>query len=287
MAYKTFDISNYKKARDEAQRYFEAQKTGEQNFYTDSTKLFQPLIDTSKESSKILQDKVTSGQESLTNAIAPFVSELKRRNDQVEELQALPYYNIQQEIEDVPQSTPKKDLYIDIDADLLDTTHKENLDYLKIPLPSKIKPENYEETLKIIRNEKTKITKGIKKLEHPGEVEMNMSRYSTLEVLRQKIKTLQKNYSEFNIKSGKGLRQSKLCKPKRGRGRPKTRCDPIIYNDAVDLVTKLNEHLSAKNSGNTGLDNIIISMLDELLHIGAIEKDFYDKSFKNIFHNYK
>ena len=138
----------------------------------------------------------------------------------------------------------QKDLYIDIDADLLDTIHKENLDYLKIPLPSRIKPENYEETLKIIKNEKTKLTKGIKKLEHLGEVEINMSRHSKLEVLRQKIKTLQNNYSEFNIKSGKGLRQPKLCKPKRGRGRPKTRCDPIVYNDANDLGTKLNEHIS-------------------------------------------
>ena len=75
-----------------------------------------------------------------------------------------------------------------------------------------------------------------------------MSRHTTLEILRQKIKTLQKNYSEFDIKSGKGLRQPKLCKPKRGSGRPKTRCDPIVYNDAVDLVTKLNKHISAKKS---------------------------------------
>lgn len=287
MTHKTFDISNYKKVRDEAKSYFETQKTGEQNFYTDNAKLFKPLIDTTKESSKILQDKVTSGQESLTNAITPFMSELKRRNDQVEELQALPFYNIQQEIEDVPQSTPKKDLYIDIDTDLLDATHRENLEHLKIPLPSKIKPEDYKEILNKIKSEKTKITKGIKKHQHPGELEINLSRHSTLEVLRQKIKTLQKTYSEFNIKSGKGLRQPKLCKPKRGKGRPKKLADPIIYNGVEDLVTKLNEHISAKNAGNTGLDNIIISMMDELLHIGAVDKDYYDKLFKNIFPNYK
>ena len=289
MTYHTFDSSNFKKVRDEAKRYYEALKTGEQNFYKDNTELFKPLIDTTKESSKILQDKLTSGEESLTNAIIPFMSELKRRNDQVEELQALPYYNIPHGIEDVSQSTPKKDLYIDIDSDLLDTTHRENLDHLKIPLPSKIKPENYNDILKQIKKEKTRITREIKKHEHPGEVEIDLSRHATLEVLRQKIKTLQKTYSEFHIKSGKGLknREYKLCKPKRGRGRPKTRCNPIVYDDAVNLVAKLNEHISAKNAGNTGLDSIIISMLDELLHIGALDKNYYDKLFKNIFPDYK
>lgn len=289
MTYRTFDSSNYKKVRDEAKRYYEALKTGEQNFYKDNTELFKPLINTTKESSKILQDKLTSDQESLTNAIIPFMSELKRRNDQVEELQALPYYNIPHGIEDVPQSTPKKDLYIDIDGDLLETSHRENLDHFKIPLPSQIKSENYNDVLTRIKNEKTRITRNNKKPEHHGEVEINMSRYVTLEVLRQKIRTLQKTYSEFDIKSGKGLkkRENKLCKPKRGRGRPKTRCNPIFYDDAVDLFAKLNEQISAKNAGNTGLDSIIISMLDELLHIGALDKNYYDKLFKNIFPDYK
>jgi len=62
------------------------------------------------------------------------------------------------------QSTPKKDLYIDVDANLLDETHRENLEFLKLPLPSEIKPENYADILKRITKEKTNITNGNKKL---------------------------------------------------------------------------------------------------------------------------
>ena len=283
-------VKRYTQQKENLQNHFLSEKTGKQTLYTDQAKLFKPIIDSQKETSENLQNKITTNQDVLTNTIIPFTNEIKRRNDQVDELQSQPFYNAPLGIENVPQSTPKKDLYVNIDADLLDTTHKENLEYLndpvlKFPLPSQIQPENYDTVLKSITKEKTAITNGIKKLEHQGEIEVNMSRHATLEILRQKIKTLQKTYSEFDIKSGKGLqkRERKLCKQKRGKGRPKIHPDPIIYNNANDLVQKLYELIIAKEAGNTGLDNTINAMLDELLETGVINKNDFDKMFKNIF----
>ena len=94
------------------------------------------------------------------------------------------------------------------------------------------------------------------------------------------IKKLRYATQEFEVprKSGTGL-----VKPKRKRGRPKTKPDTLLYNNTDQLVQMLQEHIAAKEAGNTGVDNYIVSILDELLRIKAISKDSYDKLYKNIF----
>ena len=103
MLKQALDVVKYKQVRDEAKKYFEALKTGDQSLYTDQTKLFQPLIDTSKESSKTVQDQIIAGQNGLARALVPFTTELKKRNEQVETLQSLPFY-----LQEIAASTPKK-----------------------------------------------------------------------------------------------------------------------------------------------------------------------------------
>ena len=88
---------------------------------------------------------------------------------------------------------------------------------------------------------------------------------------------------KFLKKSGEGMRKPKPFKQKRGRGRPKIYSDAILYNNSRDLYNKLSEYLAAKKAGNTGLDNIIISLLDELLEKNWISKDNYDILYKSIF----
>ena len=83
--------------------------------------------------------------------------------------------------------------------------------------------------------------------------------------------------------TGKGLK--KRVKPKRHRGRPKGR-QTIFYQTPQDLVYKLDEYITAKDSGNTGLDDIIIEILDELLRIMAISKPVYDQYFEIYFPDY-
>ena len=90
-------IKKFTEQRDRLKNYFEKEKIGVQNLYTDQTKLFKPLIESQKETSKDLQDKLASNQNTLSNTLVPFTNELKRRNDQLDELQSLPFYNIPQE----------------------------------------------------------------------------------------------------------------------------------------------------------------------------------------------
>src|SRR6476469_8964025 len=143
-------IERYANQKKRLKQYFEREKTGDQTLYTDQAKLLEPLINSQKET----QNKLVTGQESLSNALVPLVQELQKRNDQVEALQSLPFYNIP-EIEGVPQSTPKKDedINVNLDIGLLNETHRENLDLMQLELPSMVlKKGNFDETFKKIEH---------------------------------------------------------------------------------------------------------------------------------------
>ena len=102
----------------------------------------------------------------------------------------------------------------------------------------------------------------------------------TLEIYDKKIKKLL-GVSEFIVHTGKGC-ERKLCKQKRGRDRQRKYPETILYNSTNDLCQKLDKLVAAKRAGNTGLDNSINSILDELLNIGAVDKDFYNNLFKHM-----
>ena len=149
MAYTS--IANKYKQRDELQRRFEAERTGEQTLLIDQTKLLKPLIEVQKETSKSIKDKIEAGQDATSNALIPFTRELQRRNDQVETLQNLPFYNLPAEIENSPQSTPiKAPIVTDIDLDnKLDKTQREDLQDMSFDLPSVVfQKDSVEETIK-------------------------------------------------------------------------------------------------------------------------------------------
>src|SRR5271170_2272179 len=252
-------IEKYKNQKKHLKQYYEREKTGDQTLYTDQAKLLQPLINSQKETSRTIQDKIVTGQESLSNALVPLVQELQKRIDQVEALQSLPFYNIP-EIEGVPQSTPKvtpqkeqqQYINVDLDGELLDQTHQENLQDMQFELPSVVQEKGtLKKTLESITKKKNSLVQltgktGSKRSD--GEKEVFKSQKATLEIYERKIKTLQKNYSEFDIKLGKGLCKHKLVK--RGRGRPKLKPDLIVYCTLDDLVYKLGEYITAKEAGN-------------------------------------
>ena len=79
---------------------------------------------------------------------------------------------------------------------------------------------------------------------------------------------------------GEGLKKKKkkLVRIKRGRGRPKG--DPVVYYENSDqLVKQLYENLAALRSGNNGVYNTAVGILDELLKIKAITKKEYDEIY--------
>ena len=286
-------IKRYKEQRDLLRREFQAEKVGNQTLFTDQTKLFRPLIESQKETSKDLQDKLVSNQNTLSNTLVPFTNELKRRNDQVEQLQALPFYA--KEEEHVPHSTSKsKDIMIDINGELLNQTHAENLAAMNFELPSIVGLQDkgsrqagtLESILQKIISKKRSLNQLIGKTgEKRSETEKEnfRSQRSTLEIYERKIRKLM-GVDEFIVYTGKGGPPSrKLCKQKRGKGRPRKYPDTVFYNSANDLCQKLYELVAAKKAGNTGLDNSINSILEELLNIGAVNKEFYNTLFKCIF----
>lgn len=281
-----FDIKYYTQQRDALRNRFAADKTGDQTLLTEQTKLFQPLL----QSQQQIQDKLIENQKATSNVLVPFVSELQKRNNLMEDSQYLPFYNAPLEIQDAPQSTPVKsklpDVYIDLDQKL-DTSDVENLQDMSLKLPSEVQKEKtFQDALKAVKSKRHSIGAQLGKVgKQPlseKERQVFESRKATLEKYKDLIKYAQIATERFQVnkKSGTGFA---VCKPKRNRGRPRTRPDPIVYNNPDDLVQKLHEHLVAKEAGNTGLDNAIVSMLDELLRIKAINKDFYDNIYINYF----
>src|SRR6476661_3170950 len=189
-------IKRYKDQRDLIKKEFQAEKVGNQTQFTDQLKLFKPLIESQKETSKDLQDKLASNQSALSNTLVPFTNELKRRNDQVDELQALPFYTREED-----HSTPKsKDIMIDINGELLNQTHIENLVAMSFELPSIVQEKGtMESTLENIISKKRSLSQltgktGQKRSE--AEKEMYQSQKDTLEIYERKIKKLQ-GASEF------------------------------------------------------------------------------------------
>jgi hypothetical protein len=158
---------------------------------------------------------------------------------------------------------------------------------MDLELPSKIQKERtFAEALKKAKSERSSIGallgKAAKQKPSDKEREIFESRKTTLKKYKDLINYARIATEHFQVskKTGTGL---PLCKPKRKRGRPKTHPDPIIYSNPDDLLQKLHEHLVAKEAGNTGLDNNIISMLDELLRLKVINKDGYDNLYKMYF----
>src|SRR6266536_44086 len=267
----------YKEQRDALRRRYEVQKTGDQTLFTEQSKLFKPLIEVQKETSKTIGDKITTSQEGLSNVLVPFTRELRKRNEQVETLQNLPYYGIEDKPRDIIQ--------VNLDAELLDEIHLKNLQDMMLDLPNEVQEKGtIEEVLKSIKKKNRKLGQFLGKASKktPEEKEIFKSRLETLKIYRESIIAL-KGAKRFTDKSGQGVRRRKLCKMKRGRGRPRKYPDTIVYNNPSDLCEKLAELVTAKEAGNTGLDNSINSILDELLVIKSINKVEYDKLFKTIF----
>ena len=267
------DIKKYKEQKDYIRNMFQAEKTGEQMMYTDQSKLFKPVIDSQKEIQDKLSTKVTN------DALVPFIRELQRREDLsgIETTERLPLDRA---------STPKEKarqadtLLVDVDKGLLNETHRENLEDMGLDLPSVVqKKGTFKETLDKIESESKSIGQhlGIKSKKTESEKQMYESYKDTLKIYKRVIKALQET-QQFIKKTGTGL-----CRRKRGKGRPKSWKDSIVYSTPDDLAKKLNELIAAKAAGNTGLDNVINSVLDELLRIKVVTKNEYDNLYSSIF----
>ena len=276
-------IKEYAEQRDRIKKRFEVERTGEQQQYIDQSKLFKPILETQKG----IQEKIISGHDTLSNALTPLVNELRKKNEPVDDLTSL--FHDPREIEEAPaaHSTPKqKDKVFLYNLDgVLDDSDRINLVDMSLKLPSEVYiTENYERVLKDIETLNRQYGQLTRK-RSKEDVKMKDMYNSRRKILQKYKRTLLEQKPAMRYKSGQGIRKRALCKPKRNRGRPRMYPDTIVYNSANDLCQKLNELVAAKGAGNTGLDNTINAVLDELLKTSAIDKVTYNKLFENIFPN--
>jgi hypothetical protein len=256
------NIDEYKRVKEALKERFETERSGEQSLFREQSKMLQPLI----------KPLITS-QEQTVKAIKnsgsqDFARELRRRNDQIDTLAQQPFYLDPMPSITAPQTSSPKKEYIKINLDSeLNETDLENLQDMSFDVPSVVfKNKQIEETLEQIKTENRIIGQKLGRNSDIGEnqKQIYISRKKTLEVYRQKIQGLE-GAKQF---IGKGL---------------KTKKDVIFYPSVNELCLRLAELYAAKQAGNNGLDNIINSILDELLRVRAITKHEYDILYKNIF----
>ena len=280
--FKKFDINEYTKVRNAAKQMFQNEKLGDQHSYASQTKLFKPMIDTTRETLKNLEHNIVDDRQKLSDMLIPFTNEIMRANDQREAIQAMPFY---ESLIPEAESTPKKDtLFVNFDKNL-DEGDRKNLEDLGLKLPSKVYENNeIEITLQEIQTHNRRIGQflGGKSKKTPAE----KNRYELQQKTLEKYKSILTKTKAGSELLGEGLqkkKRGKLVRPKRGRGRPKGDQTIVYYNDADDLVHKLKKYIEARIAGNTGVNNTIVDILDELLDIKAISKQYYDDIFKNNF----
>ena len=283
------DVKKYKMLQNELKQYFRDKKLGKQQSYDSQSTLFQPIIDTAKETSKELQQQIVDDRTNLNNVLVLIANQLIQASNDRAAIEAMPFYHsdIQQERfspRPIASSTPTKDtsgVVFDLDK-LLSDTDIENLKNMKLKPPSEvIKQGNYDSVLEEIKtlNRQCGHHTGKASKKDETEKEMYKSRRETLELYKM---SLEAHRDALKFKAGEGLKRKKkkLVKPKRGRGRPKTD-NSMVYNTPEDLIQKLTEFMSAYSAGNSGVYNTIVEILDELLNKKIICKQEYDNIYDN------
>lgn len=257
------DINEYKKVKESLRSRFDAERTGDQDIYTEQAKLFQPLINTQEQAVKAIQDNRSNKD------IGLLTKELQRRNDQFDLLSEQPFY--QYEIEPglpaIKPSMPAKGIEVNLDSGLSDID-KTNLKVMHFKLPSEVfEDKKIEEVLERIKTANRAIGQYLGKNSSATkpQKESYQSQLETLKIYKKKILGLE-GAQQF---VGKGLKKKKTT-------------EVILYKNTEDLCSKLEQLNAAKQAGNTGLDNSIVSILDELLRVRGISKNEYDVLYKNI-----
>jgi hypothetical protein len=280
------DIDEYTRIKKTLRNKFDAERTGDQHLFIEQSKLLQPLIkpllSTQEQTVKAIQERphrpltaimpavISQTSGASGNRVRASVSSGDLRSgasggERSLEQQSASSHGMPAEapadssaVSDDEQPLIK----IDLDSGLNDTDIR-NLQDMKLDLPSVVfKNKKIEETLNKIKSVNRSIGQKLGKASDipAQEKEIYISWKETLGNYKQKIQGLE-GAKQF---VGQGV-------------------DVIFYPSIEDLCLKLAEFDAAKQAGNTGIDNRINSVLDELLRTQAISKDVYDNLYKNIF----
>lgn len=255
---KKLELLTKEKERVKAQHINE--KKYEQLFSETTSRFLKPVTEKLEDDGRQLQALVHNSNQ-LLDEQRNIGNMLEENNERY-----LQYYGPDTSIEDLfTPEKPKPKIY-DVDKSLTEEDI-DNLKQLNFDLPSVVankrglSSEHFEQIYKKISSENRSIgqrlSKANKDKQSPNQIEMYKSMTATLGKYKQALKLIE---SSLDIKVGEG-------------------CSTVFYKNADDLAIKLEKLVAAKEAGNTGVDNAIISILDELLHKGFITKSIYDELY--------
>jgi hypothetical protein len=254
------DIGEYSRIKQTLRDKFDSERTGEQHLFIEQSKLLQPLIEpliATQQTVKAIQERPLP-----LRALRYPLAALQAAGSEVTSLRSTAESGVKPEA--LESKATRAVIKIDLDSGLAYIDIR-NLQDMNFGLPSEVfQNKQIEETLNKIKTENRSIGQKLGKGSDATEKDKEIYRSwkETLEIYRQKILGLE-GAKQF---VGKGMKT-----------------DVIFYPSVEDLCMRLTELDAARQAGNTGLDNSIISVLDELLRTQAISKDVYDDLYKIIF----
>jgi len=297
------DIREYKRLKQTLQTRFELDKTGEQNLFEDQSRILKPLLDASMQqhdATKSIQKQLVANQKSAD----VFTKELQRRNDNQDLLMEQPFFQSDfpmhfptkaieddvfkpdetlGEVPDIPGSaTPTKILDLNRGLSKVDL---DNLLDMSLDVPSEaFKKNTADEMIDKIKTFNRSIAQCLRlgSTSTPHKVEKCRSRKKTIAIYKPKIDAIA-GAQQF-VRSPKSKSDESRGKSSGTTGKGiKNSPDVIYYNSVDDLCSRLELLCAAKRAGNTGLNNNINSILDELLYKNVIDKSEYNNLFSQIF----
>ena len=245
------NMDEYKRIKQSLRERFEADRTGDQHLFIEQTKLLEPLIKPLISTQEAMQ---ASSRQPVILRPALTLPENPLEVSRLLEARAGLGPSV---------ATEEETIRVDLDSGL-DELDIHNLQLMGFELPSKVfkNIKQIERTIAKIKTENRRIGQKLGKGSDASSEEKDLykSYKRTLENYREKIQGLE-GAKQF---VGKGI-------------------DVIYYPNVEDLFSKLTELEAAKNAGNTGLDNRIVAILDEMLRTGAVTKNDYDSLYELIF----
>ena len=298
------DVSEYKRLKQSLRDRFESEKTGNQSLFEEQTKKYKPLLTSQKELSTTMQDvanQIVESQNEGQTALQPLLPLLQNiQRAQVAAPRLLPplpsyvlpsattpsqYATPQSAIAGqdakshiplpvAPVSSRKNPIKVNLDKGF-DQQDLDNLRDIGLQLPSKI---HELDTIPQTREKIKTLNKSIGQYLGIGAASKKISKESKawMELQRDTLKKY-KDRLEQTESANKLVASSKA--EKSGRGAPdanKAVHEISFYSSMDDLCNRIALLCAAKPAGNTGLNNIINSILDELLRINAIDKNEYN-----------
>ena len=294
-------------------------KTGDQTLFEEQTKKYKPLLSSQKDLSATIQDVASQivdsqneGQAAL-QPLLPLLQNMQRAQIAASgqpgqsalasalspSQYATPQTSLtgqasgQDSISHIPlpiaQVSARKDVIkVNLDGHL-DKEDIDNLNDMKLPLPSKVyETDTISQTLQSVKSHNKSIgqylgigpsSKSISK-DAKAALESQRATLKKYKDLIQDTESAKKLIStrKTDKKSGTGVNSNAGAVPNAGAVH-----EISFYSSVDDLCNRLALLCAAKEAGNNGLNNNITSILDELLRINAVDKNEYNHLYSNIF----